>query len=104
VARQPLAEHIGYDQEALHEHADRGRPPGIPPRRREHSFVLVAAARDPLTLAESRARHPSSARHDESHSEPTTRSACGSTPVTRAMRLHQGCAPVRKACRDAAAS
>jgi RNA polymerase-binding transcription factor DksA len=66
-------EMIGCDEDDIVEQIDRGRAPGIPPPVASH----------PLALAESRARHPSSARHDEEQHESTC-PACGSTSTTPA--------------------
>jgi hypothetical protein len=93
VASDPHGEQIGDDEPDLHEHVDRGRPPGGPPPRPGHVSALVGTARDPLALAESRARHPSSARRGELHSDPTTCTAHGPTSVTRAMCICRGAHP-----------
>jgi hypothetical protein len=83
VASKPPGEQIGYDEDDLHEHVDRRQRTGSPPPAREPAIALVGAARDPLALAESRARHPSSARDESPHDNPSY-AAGGSTSTTAA--------------------
>lgn len=83
MATQPLGEALGYTEIHLRVPIDRSRAPGVPPPTRQQVSVLVADAPDRRALAESRARHPSADRHDESPDEPTC-PACGSTSMTAA--------------------
>ena len=82
MASQPRGEETGGDDEDLREQVDGGRAPGVAPRTREH-VSAGALARDPLALADSRARHPSSVRDESSHEDPSY-AACGSTSTTAA--------------------
>jgi hypothetical protein len=82
VATQPRGEGIGGYDEGLHEQVDGGWAPGVASRTRE-PVSFGALARDPLALAESRARHPSSARDESPHDNPSY-AAGGSTSTTAA--------------------
>ena len=82
MATQPLGDQIRYIEENACEYAKHGRV-AIPPARREHFCAFVGVVQDPLALAESRARHPSSGRGEESYHHRTARS-CGSTSMTAA--------------------
>jgi hypothetical protein len=85
VATQPRGEGIGGYEEGLREQVDGGWAPGVASRTRE-PVSFGALARDPLALAESRARHPSSARDESPHENPSY-AACGSTSTTAAAAI-----------------
>lgn len=72
----------GCGDDDIFEQTDRGRAPGIPPPIQQDAPVGTVAPH-PVALAESGARHPSSARHDEERHE-TTCPVCGSTSTTPA--------------------
>jgi hypothetical protein len=101
VAPGTRVDEIGGDDDDLREHVD---------GRRAWRIAHVSAgapARDPLALAESRARHPSSGRKGSSHSDPTNAVAVIADGRSRRDRCDgppQAIRSPRKANRHAAAS
>lgn len=82
MAMQSLGERFGHGADDLREHVDRGRASGVPPPGREHEKKTVAAGTGyRRVLVDSRARHPSAARSQESHAEFAC-PRCGSTSTT----------------------
>jgi hypothetical protein len=88
VATQPRGEGIGGYGEGVREQVDGGWAPAAASRTRE-PVSFGAFARDPLALAETRARHPSSARDESPHDNPSS-AACGSISTTAADAIVLG--------------
>lgn len=82
MATQPRGEETG-DEEARQGHCDRRWTPGGQPPAPMLPDAVIGAAQDPLDLAQSGARHPSSARREHVPEELSC-PACGSTPTTPA--------------------